>query len=324
MVAEFGLILIMQGQGWAAPLMKFASFLGSLEFYLLFLPAVYWCWDIGIGFRLGLILAFSQGVNSALKIAFHSPRPYWINREIMPLEINSSFGMPSGHAQNAVCTSGLLAWAIRRPWAWALAIGLSLFIGISRIYLGAHFLDDVIVGWMVGLLILIVFLIGESLAADRLRSLNFKRKIAVSFLASMGIIAIYGLGWMAADGWAMPNAWATTAFLASGYGIDPLNPLEAFEIAGLLFGIAAGYSLLLEKGGYKKASSSGKCLLCYVIGIAFLICIWFGLGLIHPQDSAGYILGYGRSMIAGGWVTAGAPMLFIRLNLASRGCSNEI
>ena len=316
MVAEIGIISLLQGQSWALPLMKFASFLGSLEFYLIILPAIYWCWDARLGFRIGLILTFSQGVNSALKIAFHSPRPYWINREIMPLEINGSFGMPSGHAQNAVCVGGLLAWAIRRPWAWALAIALCLFIGISRVYLGVHFPRDVIVGWAVGLLVLGVFLGVESLASNRLSSLNFRQKVVVSFLASMGIIALYALGWMAVGGWMVPDSWTTIAFVATGIPIAPQNPLEAFEIAGLLFGIAAGYSLLLEKGGYEKEASAAKCLICYIAGIACLMCIWFGLGVFHPGLPAEYIMVYVRSMLAGAWVTAGAPLLFIRLKLA--------
>jgi hypothetical protein len=263
-----------------------------------------------------LILTFSQGVNSALKIAFHNPRPYWINREIMPLEINSSFGMPSGHAQNAVCICGLLAWAIRRPWAWALAIGLCLFIGISRLYLGVHFPRDIIVGYAVGLLILVAFLGVESLASNQLRSLNFRQKVVVSFLASMGIIALYALGWMAVEDWMVPDSWTTIAFAATGIPIAPQNPLEPFEIAGVLFGIAAGYSLLLEKGGYEKEASAAKCLICYIAGIACLMCIWYGLGVFHPGLPEEYIMVYIRSMLAGAWVTAGAPLLFIRLRLA--------
>jgi membrane-associated phospholipid phosphatase len=319
MAAEIGFIPLLQGQSWALPLMKFASFLGSLEFYLIILPAIYWCWDARLGFRIGLILTFSQGVNSALKIAFHSPRPYWINREIMPLEINSSFGMPSGHAQNAVCICGVLAWAIRRPWAWVLAIGLCLFIGVSRVYLGVHFPRDIIVGYAVGLLILVVFLGVESLASNRLRSLNFRQMVVVSFLASMGIIALYALGRMALGDWMVPNSWTTIAFATSGIPIAPMNPLEPLEIAGLLFGIAAGYSLLLEKGGYKKDVSASKCLICYITGIACLMCIWYGLRMIHPGWPAEYIMAYVRSMLAGAWITAGAPLLFIRLKLAKDG-----
>jgi hypothetical protein len=52
MVAEIGIIPLLQGQSWALPLMKFASFLGSLEFYLIILPAIYWCWDAASDFVL--------------------------------------------------------------------------------------------------------------------------------------------------------------------------------------------------------------------------------------------------------------------------------
>jgi membrane-associated phospholipid phosphatase len=59
--------------------MLFATFLGSIEFFLLLLPAVYWCYDRRLVMRLALILIFSQGLNEILKVAFHSPRPYWVS-----------------------------------------------------------------------------------------------------------------------------------------------------------------------------------------------------------------------------------------------------
>ncbi|MDD1752275.1 MAG: phosphatase PAP2 family protein, partial [Methanotrichaceae archaeon] len=206
-----GLIPILQNQGWAFPLMKFASFLGALEFFILFMPLFYWCWDARLGFRVGLILILSQGLNSALKIAFHSPRPYWISQEVVPSDSGSSFGMPSGHAQDAVCVWGLIASYIQRPWAWATALGIILLIGISRIYLGVHFPGDVIVGWAIGALLLAAFLISEPFVSQRLKKLNLKQQVLTSFLASVGIIGLYSVSWAAMDGWQMPTAWAANA-----------------------------------------------------------------------------------------------------------------
>jgi membrane-associated phospholipid phosphatase len=106
------------------PFMLFFSFLGSTEFFLLFLPAVYWCYDLRLGMRLALIFIFSQGINEILKVAFHSPRPYWVSPDINVLSTYGSFGLPSGHAQDAVCVWGMLAFHVRRAWAFALALML--------------------------------------------------------------------------------------------------------------------------------------------------------------------------------------------------------
>ncbi|MDD1758774.1 MAG: phosphatase PAP2 family protein [Methanotrichaceae archaeon] len=313
-----GLIPILQNQGWAFPLMKFVSFLGALEFFILFMPLFYWCWDARLGFRVGLILILSQGLNSALKIAFHSPRPYWISQEVVPSDSGSSFGMPSGHAQDAVCVWGLIASYIQRPWAWATALGIILLIGISRIYLGVHFPGDVIVGWAIGALLLAAFLISEPFVSQRLKKLNLKQQVLTSFLASVGIIGLYSVSWAAMDGWQMPTAWAANALETTGESINPLNPLEAFEAAGMLFGIAAGYALLLSKGGFKAKGCAINRLICYVIGSVCLIVIWFGLGMIHLEIPAGFAVAYISSMLSGAWVTVGAPLLFIRLKLAER------
>ncbi|MDD1753018.1 MAG: hypothetical protein LUQ38_08015, partial [Methanotrichaceae archaeon] len=147
---------------------------------------------------------------------------------------------------------------------------------------------------------------------------NLKQQVLTSFLASVGIIGLYSVSWAAMDGWQMPTAWAANALEAAGESINPLNPLEAFEAAGMLFGIAAGYALLLSKGGFKAKGSAINRLICYVIGSICLIVIWFGLGMIHLEIPAGFAVAYISSMLSGAWVTVGAPLLFIRLKLAER------
>ena len=82
--------------------MEFFSFLGSEDFFLLVMPALLWCIDIRLGFRIGLILLTSQGVNSFFKLALGTPRPFWVSSEVKALSVETSFGVPSGHSQTAV------------------------------------------------------------------------------------------------------------------------------------------------------------------------------------------------------------------------------
>ena len=118
------------------------------------------------------------------------------------------------------------------------------------------------------------------------------------------------------DGWQMPEAWAANALVSTAESINPLNPNEAFEAAGMLFGIATGYAMLLYKGGFKVKGSAVIRLIRYVVGSVFLIAIWFGLGTVHLEMPAGFAVAYMRSMLSGAWITVGAPLLFIRLKLA--------
>ncbi|MEU9284724.1 phosphatase PAP2 family protein [Streptomyces sp. NPDC048275] len=66
---------------------------------------------------------------------------------------------PSGHTANAVVTWGILAYLASTPrarrWLSALSAVTSLGVGLTTVYLGTHWLSDVVLGWAAGLLILL-------------------------------------------------------------------------------------------------------------------------------------------------------------------------
>ncbi|WP_369168263.1 phosphatase PAP2 family protein [Streptomyces sp. R28] len=66
---------------------------------------------------------------------------------------------PSGHTANAVVTWGILAYLASTPrarrWLSALSAVTSLGVGLSTVYLGTHWLSDVLLGWAAGLLIML-------------------------------------------------------------------------------------------------------------------------------------------------------------------------
>jgi undecaprenyl-diphosphatase len=106
---------------------------------------------------LALVLAVGGGslLNIFLKHLFHRQRPVLEN----PLVTLASFGFPSGHTMGATLFYGLLAlFAAQAVQSWTLrtiAVGLAAaivgLIGASRIYLGAHYLTDVLGAVAVGL-----------------------------------------------------------------------------------------------------------------------------------------------------------------------------
>lgn len=76
---------------------------------------------------------------------------------VPPFETSPSF--PSGHTLNATVVLGLTAyllvvWLNRKRWRTTVIVGLGLVIlamGLSRVFLGHHWLTDVVAGWAVGL-----------------------------------------------------------------------------------------------------------------------------------------------------------------------------
>ncbi|MEU0689057.1 phosphatase PAP2 family protein [Streptomyces uncialis] len=76
---------------------------------------------------------------------------------------------PSGHTANAVVTWGILAYLAATPRARrylsALSAVVSLGVGLTTVYLGTHWLSDVLLGWAAGLLILLALPWFEPLVA---------------------------------------------------------------------------------------------------------------------------------------------------------------
>ncbi|MFJ6087245.1 phosphatase PAP2 family protein [Streptomyces sp. NPDC092369] len=66
---------------------------------------------------------------------------------------------PSGHTANAVVTWGILAYLASSPrtrrWLSAVSAVTSLGVGMATVYLGTHWLSDVLLGWAAGLLVLL-------------------------------------------------------------------------------------------------------------------------------------------------------------------------
>jgi undecaprenyl-diphosphatase len=146
--------------GLASPgldaLMNAATFAGSnLCIPFLFVAAV------AILVRLrrpgaALFLAASSGgsllLNAVMKLFFQRPRPQLPWAHVLP-----DYSFPSGHTMNSVAfylALAVIVWSMqgRRAGiaAAAVAIGLSVLVGISRIYLGYHYFTDVIGGLLAG------------------------------------------------------------------------------------------------------------------------------------------------------------------------------
>lgn len=106
-----------------------------------------------------MLLLVSVGGGSLIWVGFSflfgRQRPQFNNPIWKPLPWG---GFPSGHALVAVASFSLLAYfLLLRPFSsWkrilivAIAVILILLIGYSRLYLGAHYISDIIAGYAFG------------------------------------------------------------------------------------------------------------------------------------------------------------------------------
>lgn len=313
-------VIAIQSLGaWLELPMRFLSFLGSENFFFLVLPLIYWSIDAKLGLQVGLILAASNCLKPMLKIAFAGPRPYWVSEQVRVFAAEGSFGVPSGHAQDAAALWGVMAYGTRKQWAWMAAIALVFLIGFSRVYLGVHFVYDVIAGWLVGALILWIFTRLWDSAAAWIQTRSMGQQIFMAFAISMLVIVVGALLVARLHGFVIPAEWMENARRA-GADIDPISMEGFITPAGSLFGLAAGAAWIASRGGFQASGPLEKRAFRYAIGLIGILVLWMGLGEVFPRDEnmISYVLRYFRYTLVGFWVTAGAPWLFFHFKLADK------
>lgn len=285
---QWGLPIVQWIQTFRTPLLdvffRGASFLGEADFYILLLPLLIWCLHKQIGYRLAVLYLLSAYVNLTLKSIFATPRPYQVDPTLYAPLQTPGYGIPSGHTQSAVVTWGLFATHFRTRFWWALAVVLSIVIGLSRMYLGDHFPQDVIAGALVGALLLAIYIAVEPHVEKW-----FVTRTPLRFRLALAIIV--------------------PLVLAGVYLKDSAVALGTF------WGAWIGLTLEGEWVRFDYRASLVKQVLKLALGIAIALGIRFGLKAVFPEGDVSDFIRYG---VIGFWVTFGAPWLFVRTRLAEQ------
>ncbi|WP_075064510.1 phosphatase PAP2 family protein [Ornatilinea apprima] len=303
------------------PFMKAVTTLGNEEFYMLVMPLLFWCIDPMFGLRIGVMLILSNWVNSITKLALHASRPYWFDPAVRAFISEKSFGAPSGHAQNAASLWGLAAALIRKPWATAALLSVVFLIGFSRIFLGVHFTSDVVLGWLLGGLLLILYLRVEPSLSRWLKTLTLARQIALACLIALLMIVIGLVPHALLVNWQMPADWLENIAITSPDHLPhPTSTAGLFTITGTFLGMAIGTACYLSK--YRRYDVSGSIFrraLRFLVGLAGILVLWFGLGELLPRGETWLpaIFRLFRYSLVTFWMSAAAPWLFIQLGLSS-------
>ena len=305
---------------WLAAPSRFFSFLGNEEFSIFFLPFLYWCVDVRLGLRVGVILSVSNSLNIFFKSAFHQPRPHWLNDKVRVNRAEASYGLPSGHAQNAMTVWGRMAASVK-GWARWLMVAVIFLIGFSRIVLAVHFPTDVLGGWLIGGVILCVFLKWETPVMAWFNRFTPAQKIDLAFAASMLLLitSLAGLAFVPSAG---PRQWGINAArvgsLAMGKSaIHPHVTAGAVAVAGTFFGLVTGAILIFQRGGFDPRGTWWKRAMRFAVGAIGVVILWLGLRTVLPRDASlmSQVLRYLRYGLIGFWVTYGGPWMFIKLGL---------
>lgn len=299
--------------------MRLFSFLGDEEFYLFIMPAIFWCFDSRLGFKLGMLLMLSNGINGSLKILFHSPRPFWVNNKVVAYVQETSFGVPSGHSQHAVVMWGYLAKFVKKIWLKWLMIAVFVLIGLSRIYLGAHFILDVLTGWLIGGIVLFLFIYLEKKYSSEIVDWKDNKKIAAAVLISVLMIVLAVVFIQLNSQWQISPEYQEN--IKTVFEEESTNP---FSIDGVItasaawLGIVVGVVLISKIIPLGRITTSNtKKIIRFIIGLVGVMLFWAGLRLIFPDDIPFVSEGFRfiRYFLVGIWISAGAPFLFKKFDL---------
>ncbi|NMC85468.1 MAG: phosphatase PAP2 family protein [Anaerolineaceae bacterium] len=116
-------------------------------------------------FLLFSVVGGSAMLNLLLKNIFHRSRPVFPQAFL----VDTGYSFPSGHTMISLAFYGAVAYIAltyikSRNWkafTVTAAVVISVLIGFSRLYLGVHYLTDVLAGWAAGGLWLAVCILGD-------------------------------------------------------------------------------------------------------------------------------------------------------------------
>lgn len=111
----------------------------------------------------GVLILLAILLSSLLKLVLRRKRPVtYVTKSLVV-----TFSFPSGHTVGATVAYGVLAMLSASAFSGFIAliavlalIFLIVVVGVSRVYLGAHYPSDVVAGWILGIMSLAVILLG--------------------------------------------------------------------------------------------------------------------------------------------------------------------
>ena len=148
-------------------IISFFSMFGEELFLILILGFIYWSYDKKLGRTMGLSAIMGLTWNTMAKNIVLRRRPYFDHEGIKILRVvdpeadiydisAQGYSFPSGHSTNVATVFSSLAINLRKRWVTVVAITIPLLTGFSRIVVGAHYPTDVLAGWMLGLISVLI------------------------------------------------------------------------------------------------------------------------------------------------------------------------
>lgn len=289
-VLDWGAALVLWFQRFSPELdlpFKILTFMGGEAFFLLLIPLIYWCLDRRVGARLAILFLLSAYANAAAKVLAAQPRPFEYHPKIRTLVYAGGGGFPSGHTQNSVVVWGYLASQYRLPWFWVISGLLMVLVPLSRVYLGVHFPTDLLGGYLLGLLFLVLFGWIGPWVERRLGETGLRWRLGLAIIVPSLLLLVY-----------------------------PGGEKHGVSACAMLMGMGTGFVLERRWVAFETDGAPWRRVFRFLLGEAVLFSLWTGLRVLFSDLEPEPLYRFSRYTLMGLWGALGAPWVFVKLRLA--------
>ena len=167
---------------------RFLNYFDSDYFFFILIPIVWLAFSWKWGIRIYYLAIPASLINYSLKNIFKLPRPCELVPGLTLVDVGG-WSFPSGAAQGAMLFGGLFFYVSKSVRTRIIALLYIFVIGLSRVYLGVHYPTDVLAGWIIGLLLLLIFISVDKPIERCLKKTPFG--ITMTFLVSMPLLLLF-------------------------------------------------------------------------------------------------------------------------------------
>lgn len=186
--------------------------------------------------------------------------------------------MPSGHSQNITTSGVFMAYEYRKiNWVKWTFIVLMILVPFSRMYLGQHYLEDVLVGMALGIGIGILGMFVYKKFPDK------EEYVGLAMIPVLVILMIF------------------------------ISDHQVFVGGGAYSGLAIGYFLEKKYVNYDIKAPKKTQIFKVIIGLAVTLVLYFGLSFLFDLIGEYNILTAIRYFVIAFWASLGAPILFKKI-----------
>ena len=260
------------------------TYLGDEIFFIVVAVVLYWCVDKKFAYKFMNVYILSVAANEGLKSIVARRRPYLVEGIRSIGKETGGYSFPSGHSQSIanISTQINMRWREGVPRKVFLPVGIvvTALVMFSRMYLGQHYLTDIIAGAALGIVLALLLGTLFDLLGDK------EEWIAAGIIPLCLVLAV----------------------VFSVIGIEGVG--NVMTVLGAYTAIAIGYFCEKKFIGYNVRSDKWwKYAVKLIIGLATTLALKEGLKFAFDPDV--YLLyNFLRYFIVGLWASLCCPLIF--------------